>query len=366
VKRFAPYIFIFSLLNALLFSSIPLHVIALNTFAHTKELSHIITKTLYFNYQTSKTLLHAITEKTNPTFPYAINKDTLHVNIQKSNTNPLHVTTQTNQPTTTSKVNSSNTNFGTSIGYSSEKTQATIGQGQITIRDKDNSDELAGLSRDVNNMNNLLYSGGIGLEVESVTKGVISKAIKGSVESMFNIQNAVQTISETDNILEIADNTLDVASNVFSIKNDAIAVVNGIDIAINGDKTKDDEKSKNGDEKQQKEKEITILDKTENAINSLTSVRDGVKTIDSSVNRLSGINNFKDIFQIDNINNINNFLSGIEQIDGALNKNNYIENFLNNSGSRYVLDKVYDINNGLDFIIKADGTINRINDIYKK
>jgi hypothetical protein len=50
---------------------------------------------------------------------------------------------------TNTKVNSSNFNFGTNTAYSSEKTQATIGQGTITVKDTENSDELNSLNKKV-------------------------------------------------------------------------------------------------------------------------------------------------------------------------------------------------------------------------
>jgi hypothetical protein len=59
----------------------------------------------------------------------------------------------------TSKVNSSNVNFATDIGYSSEKTVATIGQGTLTIKDTEGSDELDRLNRDIDQPYKKLYEG---------------------------------------------------------------------------------------------------------------------------------------------------------------------------------------------------------------
>jgi hypothetical protein len=59
----------------------------------------------------------------------------------------------------TSKVNSSSTNFATGIGYSSEKTVATIGQGTLTIKDTESSDELDRLNRDTDQIYKKLYDG---------------------------------------------------------------------------------------------------------------------------------------------------------------------------------------------------------------
>jgi hypothetical protein len=53
-------------------------------------------------------------------------------------------------------MGSSDISFSTDMAYSSEKTQASIGQGNIVVKDKENSDDIAGLNRDTNKQTNLL------------------------------------------------------------------------------------------------------------------------------------------------------------------------------------------------------------------
>ncbi|MDR1554656.1 MAG: hypothetical protein LBS39_01355, partial [Campylobacteraceae bacterium] len=57
--------------------------------------------------------------------------------------------------------------FATSTGYSSSKVYSTIGQGTITLKDKENSDELDNLNRDTNKQTNLLYEGSVGTSVDA-------------------------------------------------------------------------------------------------------------------------------------------------------------------------------------------------------
>jgi hypothetical protein len=274
------------------------------------------------------------------------------------------------------KINSSNINFGSNIAYSSEKTQASIGQGNIVVKDKDNSDELNSLNRDINNMNNLLYGGSIGLDVESVTEGVLSKTIGSSITSVFNIEGAVDALDGATNILDIVDETLNIADNVFKIKNNGIAIYKEVDSFINQFKKDDlleNQQIQNGeDNNQNKLKESIveegkiILEKAETTVLNLIDIRDGVKDIGGSMGTISNINNFGDIFQVDNTKGINSLIDGIKKVDGALNQNNYIEEFLNNSGSRDMLKIIYGVNNGLEFIIDTQGKIDTANEFYRK
>ncbi|MDR0423156.1 MAG: hypothetical protein LBH46_01040, partial [Rickettsiales bacterium] len=66
-----------------------------------------------------------------------------------------------------SSSGSSDISFSTQTGYSSEKTLATVGQGTLTIKDKDNSDEIDTLNRDTNNINKQLYDTSTGVSVEA-------------------------------------------------------------------------------------------------------------------------------------------------------------------------------------------------------
>ncbi|MDR1007912.1 MAG: hypothetical protein LBL65_05025, partial [Campylobacteraceae bacterium] len=229
--------------------------------------------------------------------------------------------------------------------------------GQITVRDTENSDELDKLNRDVNNMNNLLYSGGIGLDVESVTRDPISRAIQTSVTSIFNIQDAFQTISETDNILNMASSALDVADGVLKIR-DGIGTINTV---LNPPKKDDADKAaqtslENEDNPKQeptentnnnKQNENTFADTVETTLISLIKINSGIKSIDTSVNNLINMD-IQSLYSKDNINSINSFISGMQKIDEGLSKNSYVEKFLDDNHLHYYFDKVYDVNKGLN------------------
>jgi hypothetical protein len=113
---------------------------------------------------------------------------------------PLHVGYLNKNANT--KVNSSTLNFGTDTAYSSEKVLATIGQGTITVKDTENSDELTGLNRDINNINKYLYSGGTEISIPIFNYNAI---ING-------ITNGFSYLSGEKNLLEdiLHPNTLDI------------------------------------------------------------------------------------------------------------------------------------------------------------
>ncbi|MDR2100085.1 MAG: hypothetical protein LBP40_04570 [Campylobacteraceae bacterium] len=235
-------------------------------------------------------------------------------------------------------------NYSMGMSYSSEKTLATLGQGSIMVRDKDNSDELNSLNRDMDSMNNLLYSGGIGLDVESVTKGALANAIKGLVTSAFEIGDAFQIVGETDNIFDVASSVLDVADGVLTIKNN----VNTINIVLNQPKENDANKDIGNQDKN------TFANTAETTLIALIEIRNGIKDIASSSDDLINMD-IQKIYLKDNVYNINNFINGIQNIDHGLNQNNYIKNyFFDKSSLRYILDKVYDINKVLRDINKVN------------
>jgi filamentous hemagglutinin len=101
------------------------------------------------------------------------------------------------QSNTNSKVNSSNTNFATNMGYSSEKTHASLGQGTITIKDKENSDDINKIDRDTNAITQELYKGEVGTSVEaSFDHRLLSK------EGRDSIKEDIETTKQFANIIE--------------------------------------------------------------------------------------------------------------------------------------------------------------------
>ena len=75
--------------------------------------------------------------------------------------------TQTNVEEATTKVNSSTILLSNQMGYSSSKTLAIVGQGNLEVGDKDNFDDLTRLNRDTTKVNKDLYSGSVGTSVSA-------------------------------------------------------------------------------------------------------------------------------------------------------------------------------------------------------
>ncbi|MDR1977072.1 MAG: hemagglutinin repeat-containing protein [Campylobacteraceae bacterium] len=75
--------------------------------------------------------------------------------------------------------------YSRDIKQLSQKSLATIGEGSLIVKD---TNEIDKLNRNSNGINELLYSTDIGLEMESVTKGTLSGAVKKSVDTIFWLQ----------------------------------------------------------------------------------------------------------------------------------------------------------------------------------
>jgi filamentous hemagglutinin len=122
------------------------------------------------------------------------------------------------QSNTNTKVNSSNTNFKPSIGYSSEKTQATIGQGTITVRDKENSDDINKINRDTSAITQELYKGEAGTSVEaSLDHRLLSKngqnSIKEDIQTTKQVVKIIEkTITEESMSLFVTNNEKGISS----------------------------------------------------------------------------------------------------------------------------------------------------------
>lgn len=69
------------------------------------------------------------------------------------------------EPKSDTKINSSSLSLSTQMGYSGSKTLATVGQGNLEVGDKDNSDDLTRLNRDTTKVNKDLYLGSVGTSV---------------------------------------------------------------------------------------------------------------------------------------------------------------------------------------------------------
>jgi filamentous hemagglutinin len=100
-------------------------------------------------------------------------------------------------------ISSASYGASTSLGYSVTKTLATLGKGDITIKDKENSDDLARLNTDTSKVNKELYSGGISSSVSGSldTRLLTEKgrqSIKDDVQKASTIKDAITQIVTTD------------------------------------------------------------------------------------------------------------------------------------------------------------------------
>ncbi|MDD2651902.1 MAG: hypothetical protein PHX44_02480 [Sulfurimonas sp.] len=67
----------------------------------------------------------------------------------------------------TTKVNSSSLAFANSMGYQRAKTLATLGEGQVTVTDKENSDDTTSLNRDTSNISKTMINTNYGVKVDA-------------------------------------------------------------------------------------------------------------------------------------------------------------------------------------------------------
>jgi filamentous hemagglutinin len=74
---------------------------------------------------------------------------------------------QNKQGETLPNASSATYNASSGISYSKEKTLATIGSGNLTITDKENSDDTTKLNRNTDNLAKELYSGGVSSDVSA-------------------------------------------------------------------------------------------------------------------------------------------------------------------------------------------------------
>jgi hypothetical protein len=130
------------------------------------------------------------------------------------------------QTNTDTKVNSSTLNFATNMGYSSSKVYSTTGQGTITLKDKDNSDDITNLNRDTDNQINKLYEGSVGTSVDaSIDHRLFSEEGRKEIAKDFfvtsNLANSIfdaitkesQSMGDTARNYMISEAVQDIAAN---------------------------------------------------------------------------------------------------------------------------------------------------------
>jgi hypothetical protein len=196
-------------------------------------------------------------------------------------------------------------NYSMGMEYSSEKTLSTIGQGTVTIRDKENSDDINTLNRDINSINNLLYSGSIGLDVESVTMVGLSSTIGDLVTTGYNLPslfNDVDDMGQILNNLHGAESALEFTNTIgYFIQN--METLKNIPEAI-----------KNGDVKQVKNIFSNINDKN-NGHATIIPVPTWITVINKGDNALGGAESIINNFSGDKINIMDLYHDGKTTID---------------------------------------------------
>ncbi|WP_229933200.1 hypothetical protein [Campylobacter majalis] len=91
-----------------------------------------------------------------------------------------------------SKITSVNYSNSQNQGYLSSKTLATIGQGNLNIKDKDSSDDTDRLNIDTKNINKELYSTNISSNVDaSVDMRLFTKDSRKEIEDDYNKATAI-------------------------------------------------------------------------------------------------------------------------------------------------------------------------------
>ncbi|MFV0562559.1 hemagglutinin repeat-containing protein [Malaciobacter mytili] len=90
------------------------------------------------------------------------------------------------------KINSTSLAFSNSMGYQRAKTLATLGQGNITIQDKENSDDTTSLNRDTKNISKTMINTNYGVEVDAtLDHRLLSKEGISQIKDDFNTASAI-------------------------------------------------------------------------------------------------------------------------------------------------------------------------------
>uniref|UniRef100_UPI003D1386AB hypothetical protein n=1 Tax=Arcobacter sp. TaxID=1872629 RepID=UPI003D1386AB len=119
---------------------------------------------------------------------------------------------------TKTKINSTNLAFSNSLGYQRAKTLATLGKGNVTITDKENSDDTTALNRDTQNISKTMVNTSYGVSVDATLDHRLltedgRKDIKNDVVTASAITNAIEQIVTSDRA-EIKDFFKEVQKNV--------------------------------------------------------------------------------------------------------------------------------------------------------
>ena len=106
--------------------------------------------------------------------------------------------TQTNVEETTGKVNSSTLSLSNQMGYSSSKTLATVGKGDVQVGDAENSDDTTRLNRDTSKINKDLYSGSVSTSVTATLdhRLLTEDGRKQIVEDVKKASNALSAMGD--------------------------------------------------------------------------------------------------------------------------------------------------------------------------
>ncbi|MDR0579078.1 MAG: hypothetical protein LBG21_00535, partial [Campylobacteraceae bacterium] len=108
------------------------------------------------------------------------------------------------------------------------------------VKDKDNSDDINGLNRNVDNMNNLLYSGGIGLDVESTSMigmpSTIKDAINGIGDIYLSTSNVDTMLDGVNFVRNGMTNTINIINYFGNLYNNAEQLKNVPTYILNGEK----------------------------------------------------------------------------------------------------------------------------------
>ncbi|MDR2790424.1 MAG: hypothetical protein LBB59_05565, partial [Campylobacteraceae bacterium] len=216
-------------------------------------------------------------------------------------------------------------NYSMGMEYSSEKTLSTIGQGTITIRDKDNSDDINTLNRDINSMNYLLYSGGIGLDVESVSKVGMPADIKNIVDGVYDIPALIDNIDASNifGITQGVEGALNTINNIgYFIDN--LGQLKGIPEAMKSAREENDaEKMKKIFETDNKNKKPIIG--IPNELQMINQGYDAITNIDKAIDGAQNIGNgdfgsIMDVYR--NLDDAKNDIDNIKKINNTPKENN--------------------------------------------
>ena len=106
---------------------------------------------------------------------------------------------KTNHQDLNSKISSTTYSNNKNLSYQTSKTLATIGKGNLDIKDKDNSDDAQRLNRDTDKINKELYQGRVSSNIDaSIDMRLLTKDGRGEIKKEFiDMDKNMATIAET-------------------------------------------------------------------------------------------------------------------------------------------------------------------------